>query len=162
MQPCYHEVVKRKTFTLDEVRHLLATNEAWTRRAVIRLYQRQTLNEQAAKTTRNANGVGFQPGDALWFSRLAQYAIKYPNRRFTEKQLAILRKSWRGAPAICKYAGQVLDMIENSSNSAPSVNTNTVCTQCGDNTKPCRCEYKAQYAVEEQFAEMLAAFASMR
>ena len=87
---------------------MLATDERWVRRALIRLYQRQTASEQASEQTHNHNLQGFQPCDARWFSRLAQYATRFPDRPLSAKQLAIARRPWRGEPAICKYARQLM------------------------------------------------------
>ena len=99
------------TYTADMIRMKLATDERWVRRALVRLYERQTLAEQGSESTHNHNQRGFQPCDARWFSKLAKTVMANPHKVLSFKQLAILRRPWRGAPAICKYANQIMDIM---------------------------------------------------
>lgn len=112
-----------KTYTEAEIRKNLETNPKWVERALIRLFERQTEYEQRADHTRNLNMRGFQPCDAFMFSRFAKYLLQNPSRTLSPKQLAycgvrdnrmptLRLRMWRGAPAICKYAKQLLDVIE--------------------------------------------------
>lgn len=154
-------------YTEDFIRHKLATDERWVRRALIRLYQRQTQDEQISKQTRNHNQRGFQPGDALWFSRLAEFVIKFPDRPLSEKQLKLVWKPWRGQPSITKYAGQILRIMQEDAarkqvqQPAPQpvqtvkqpVQQFADCERCGEELPTCRCAYKAAYAEQEQMQE---------
>ncbi len=111
-----------KQYTEAEIRENLATKEAWVRRALIRLYERQTEFEQTAEHTQNYNLRGFMPCDATMFTRFAKYIQKHPERALSPKQLAYCGmrsekfegriRMWRGQPAICKYAKQLLKVIE--------------------------------------------------
>jgi hypothetical protein len=154
-------------YTEDFIRHKLSTDERWVRRALVRLYQRQTQDEQSAQQTRNHNRQGFQPADALWFSRLAEFVIKFPNKPLSEKQLKVVWKPWRGNPAITKYAGQILRIMQQDaaakSASAPTVQKtqHTVkqfadCDQCGEQLPTCRCVCKAAEAQLEAEQEQKA------
>ena len=99
-------------YTEEQIREKLATDEKWVRRALVRLLERQTQFEKTAQTTAVNNAKGFQPCDAKWFTRIAQFVTKYPNNVLSEKQLKIVRRPWRGQPAICKYAGQLLQVMK--------------------------------------------------
>lgn len=173
---------KTTQYTEAYIRQQLATNEKWVRRALIRLYERQTLDERSTERTHNHNRRGFQPCDAKWFSRFAKYLLKYPTARLSEKQLAIVRKPWRDEPAICKYAGQLMQIMQEDAAkkavtgmSAAGQNAlraeqvtvvtqpeTNVCGHCGEERPGCRCEMKAQYAAQEAFDEMVGALSSMR
>jgi hypothetical protein len=113
----------KATITEADIRRNLETNPKWVERALIRLFERQTSYERAAERTHNLNMRGFQPCDAFMFSRFAKYLTERPGRSLSPKQLAycgvrdsrmpnLRLRMWRGAPAICKYAKQLLDIIE--------------------------------------------------
>jgi hypothetical protein len=77
--------------------------------AILRIYDRQTSDEQNSLVTVHANGVGFSAFDAEFMSSLAQQirANRYGNpngRRLSPRQLEIGRKK------IKRYAGQLLDV----------------------------------------------------
>jgi hypothetical protein len=154
------------TYTQEQIRYKLATDERWVRRALIRLYERQTRQEQAAESTHNCNFRGFQPGDARWFSRIAQFCLKYPNRALSEKQLKVVRRPWRGSPAICKYAGQLMQIMQEDAANKCVVEAPkpivTQCGVCGEHKPGCGCERKADVVILEQWQEMRAALSSMR
>lgn len=143
-------------YTESFIRHKLATDERWVRRALIRLYQRQTADEKVSQQTRNHNLRGFQPADARWFTRLAEFAIKNPNRPLSEKQLALVWRPWRDQPAICKYAGQIMKIMQEDAAAKAPVQPAPVvqrqfadCERCGEELPTCRCAYKAAYAQAE-------------
>jgi hypothetical protein len=111
-----------KTYTEAEIRENLSTNPKWVERALIRLYERQTADEQRSEHTVNLNFKGFQPVDAKLFSSFAKQILK--GYSLSPKQLACCGvktpalpagyrlRFWRGAPAIAKYAKQLLKVIE--------------------------------------------------
>jgi len=109
-------------WTEEALRAKLSTDERFVRRALVRLYERQTASEQASDQTRNLNGRGFTPADAFMFTRFAKYVLQFPTRTLSPKQLAYCGvrtegftgrvRMWRGAPAIAKYAGQLLKVME--------------------------------------------------
>jgi hypothetical protein len=146
--------MKHTAYTEEHFRKMLATDERWVRRALIRLYERQTASEQASEQTHNHNLQGFQPCDARWFSRLAQYATRFPDRLLSEKQLAIARRPWRGEPAIAKYSRQLM-AIAAADAAAKNVKVNN-CARCGEQLPGCRCAYKAAFARQEAEQEQRA------
>ena len=109
-------------WTEEALRAKLATDERFVRRALLRLYERQTSYEQSSDTTRNLNQRGFAPCDAFMFSRFAKWCLMNPTRTLSPKQLAYCGvrvngfagrvRMWRGAPAIAKYAGQLIKVME--------------------------------------------------
>ena len=46
------------------LKNKLATDSAWALRALVRIHEFQTMDEQAAGVTREANSVGFSGADA--------------------------------------------------------------------------------------------------
>ena len=89
---------------MNYVRHRLKTDEKWAKQALLLIYSKQTLSEQASGTTHLYNNVGFAGNDAEFLSSLA---VQLKSRgSLSPKQMAILMKR------IHKYSRQV---IENSS-----------------------------------------------
>ena len=81
----------------------LATDKAWACRAVVKLYERQTLAEQSAERTEEHNGIGFTGTDAEFLSSIAKKLNSGWN--MTEKQMAWIFKK------IPKYWRQIWSMI---------------------------------------------------
>jgi hypothetical protein len=114
---------KVTSYTKEQILELLSTNDVWVERALVVLYKRQTELEQRAKATLAIeNERGFQVADALWFSRFAERIIARAQQgiaegqRLTREELAYTRRPWargkRVIPAIAKYRGQILAIIE--------------------------------------------------
>jgi hypothetical protein len=59
--------------TPEIVREKLATDQRWLERAVLAIYERQTVDEQDSGDTRHYNGRGFTAGDARPGSRMARW-----------------------------------------------------------------------------------------
>lgn len=78
---------------------VLATR--WLLRGLVTIYQYQTEAEKLASVTNEDNGVGFNGSDAFILSEFAKKQQAFPNYRFSEKQIGIIRK------AMPKYAGQL-------------------------------------------------------
>jgi hypothetical protein len=147
-----------KTYTEAEIRHKLATDERWVRRALIRLYERQTQQEQSAESTQNHNCKGFAPCDAKWFSRLAVFVTKYPSKQLTPNQLALVWRPFKNQPAISKYAGQLMKVMAEDARMRNLVKpfvptTKPTCTRCGEEMPGCKCERKALDVKFEQMME---------
>lgn len=85
------------------VKTQLGSNASWATRAIVKLWERQTIDEQASQVTRNVNGVGFNGTDANILSSFAEQINK--GRTLSPKQLAI---AFRKLP---KYSRQVIEMI---------------------------------------------------
>lgn len=112
---------KKTTWTREQVRHMLSTDQKWIEKAIVMLYrERQTTVEQSVKQTTQHNNIGFQQMDARFFSSIAEwienkgYAGVPLGQRLTPRQLACVKKPWgkRGIPRVAKYARQVLAEIE--------------------------------------------------
>ncbi len=117
----YNKVTK---WTREMILEKLATDDAWVERAILVLTERQVAVEQRTDVLQSVqpNKIGFQPADARWFTKFAisirtNAANGVPEgSRLSKTQLAYCRRPWnRGSvpiPAIGKYRGQILDIIE--------------------------------------------------
>lgn len=79
------------------LREKLGTNRAWALRALVRIYELQTSDEQASGHTREYNEVGFSGVDG---EILSSFAEQYKEKGFlSKKQMDILfgkmPKYWR-------------------------------------------------------------------
>lgn len=88
---------------VDYVKKQLGSNVQWATRAIVKLYEHQTMDEQISQNTRNVNGVGFNGTDAFILSSFAEQINR--GRSLSAKQLAI---AYRKLP---KYSRQVISMI---------------------------------------------------
>lgn len=79
----------------------LQTDNAWLRRAVVAIYERQTIDEQSTESTNHHNGRGFTGADASFLSSIAKVIIE-KRHSLTEKQLNCTRKK------MMKYTGQLV------------------------------------------------------
>lgn len=59
----------------DYIGWLLATNDRAVERAIICLYNRQTVDEKMAADTKHCNGRGFSAGDARKGTYMAKYIL---------------------------------------------------------------------------------------
>lgn len=81
----------------------LGSNPTWATRAIVKLHERQTIDEQNQQTTKESNGVGFNGMDATILSSFANQI--HMGRTLSQKQLAIAFKK------LPKYSRQVIEMI---------------------------------------------------
>ena len=89
---------------IEQLRHRLSSNDRWALRALMRIYQNQTADEQCRETTIERNGIGFTGPDA---EILTSFARQYQRRgSLTERQMMILR---RRMPA---YARQIVQCTD--------------------------------------------------
>jgi hypothetical protein len=88
--------------TVDEAKARLAVNPYWATRALVRLYQQQTAEEQTAESTIDRNGRGFNTADAKLLSSFAQQLLE--GRSLSEKQMKI------AFARLPKYAAQLLEL----------------------------------------------------
>jgi hypothetical protein len=80
------------------------TNDKALFRAIIKIYERQTLDEQEAEETSERNGVGFSGCDANILSSFAKQLIV--KGYLSPKQITIARKK------MPKYWKQIQSLIE--------------------------------------------------
>jgi hypothetical protein len=88
---------------LTYVKNQLVTNPAWAEKALVRLYELQTADEQNNDTATVQNGQGFNGRDAAFGSSLARWIQS--GRRLSQKQLGHAFKM------LPKYAGQIMREI---------------------------------------------------
>lgn len=85
------------------VRHQLATNAAWSVKALVRIFQEnQTQDEQVIEATKEDNGIGFTGTDGQFLSSLAKQAIARGS--LSPKQMTFVFKK------MPKYHKQVIAM----------------------------------------------------
>ena len=95
--------MKISSAVTEYVKIQLSTNPAWAQRAIVKLWQRQTADDQATQNTRNVNGMGFNGTDAFILSSFAEQINK--GRTLSPKQLAIAFKK------LPKYSRQIISEI---------------------------------------------------
>lgn len=93
-----------KTLTVEFIKEKIQTNDKWLYRALVRLFENQTLEEQSTENTSINNGIGFNSVDAGILSSFAKFYIK--NGFLSEKQKIIARKK------IKKYTKQLYNIAK--------------------------------------------------
>jgi len=81
----------------------LSTNEAWALRALVRIHEFQTMDEQAAGVTREANSVGFSGCDAEFLTSLTRQYLTRGS--LSPKQMGFVFKK------MPRYWGQIKGLI---------------------------------------------------
>lgn len=90
---------------------LLETNDKAVCRALVVLYNRQTVTEQSLQTTSEANGRGFTGFDGKIGCSMAQFYLR--TGYLSPKQIAVWRKrDKRGNMKIARYWKQLLEEAE--------------------------------------------------
>jgi len=84
-----HSVKKDEIKTF--IQKKLRTDLKWISRALVVIYNHQTVQEQTADNTVIRNNVGFTGHDGMILSKFAKWHLS--NRPFTEKMLNVLKKS---------------------------------------------------------------------
>lgn len=85
------------------IKNQLATNPVWALRALVKIYERQTADEQCSGITKEDNGVGFSGVDATILSSFATQVLN--GRNLSAKQMAIVYKK------MPRYWKQVASLI---------------------------------------------------
>lgn len=88
-----------KTWTAEEIKNLVATNDKVLYRALKKLYACQTMEEQVSGHTQEYNGKGFNGVDAPILSSFCEFLNK--TGFLTPKQKIIARKK------LVKYTKQL-------------------------------------------------------
>lgn len=81
------------------IRERITTNPKYAVKAMLRIYEYQTADEQADGSVTDYNGVGFAGTDSQILTSFCKQWMKY--HRLSEKQMEIVFKK------IGKYAGQL-------------------------------------------------------
>jgi len=92
-----------KTITKDFIKNQLATNPTWAVKALVKIYERQTVDEQNSQMTKENNGIGFNGLDANILSSFAEQVNK--GRNLSVKQMTIVHKK------MPRYWKQVASLI---------------------------------------------------
>jgi hypothetical protein len=93
--------------TGTDIVNLLKTNDAAVERALVRLYHRQTSDEQVDQDVKVRNMRGFRPCHARMGSSMAQQILN--GRRLSERQIAYWRVPMKkGGMRIAIYWRQLL------------------------------------------------------
>ena len=95
--------MKIESEVVEYVKNQLMNNPQWASRAIIKLYELQTLDEQSSRQTSNSNGVGFNSTDSFILSSFAEQLNK--GRTLSQKQLRIAYKK------LPKYNKQIINCI---------------------------------------------------
>nr|CAI9751365.1 hypothetical protein DGKKSRWO_DGKKSRWO_CDS_0079 [uncultured phage]CAI9752250.1 hypothetical protein CVNMHQAP_CVNMHQAP_CDS_0079 [uncultured phage] len=97
--------MNNRIWTVDEIKHLLQTNDKMVMRSCIKLYERQTEDERKNQDTIESNGIGFNGADAKFLTSIANQLLH--NVRLSVKQLDITRKK------MLKYSKQLTRIANN-------------------------------------------------
>lgn len=101
------ETTTKRVWRKDEITTLLNTNDGFLCRAVVKIYERQTLDEQSNDTTSNNNGIGFNGIDAFILSRFAKF---FADKKYlSPKQIVVARRK------MLKYAKQLTTIANEQS-----------------------------------------------
>ena len=89
-----------KAELLNYLRRMITSNEVWATKALVRIYDNQTADEQRTESVNHENGIGFTGGDSRLLSRFAEW---YKSHGWlSQKQMVwVFRK-------IGKYAAQLM------------------------------------------------------
>jgi hypothetical protein len=104
-------------WTKESIQALLLRSDKAIEHALVRLYARQTLDEQASDDTKHRNGRGFTAFDAEILSSFAKQVIRSPRpegQKLSQKQLAICRRPASNGTGfkLGYYWKQLLEEIE--------------------------------------------------
>lgn len=86
----------------------MATNDKAVERAVIRIWENQTLDEKSSGTVTHDNGIGFTSADSTFLTSIAQWLLRssWPEgKRLTFGQMKTVR------PLMGKYWRQLREVI---------------------------------------------------
>jgi hypothetical protein len=100
-----------KTQAKSYIQNQIATNMAWTTKALLTVFANQTADEQRAETTNLHNRKGFTSTDAKFMCNVAKKVNRFA---LTERQLFTVRKKlmkyWKQVFNVCDHAKLALQM----------------------------------------------------
>ncbi|MFZ9080265.1 MAG: hypothetical protein ACO23H_17155 [Alphaproteobacteria bacterium] len=88
----------KKIWTRDEIDALLMRSDNAVMRAIIRIFELQTLDEQTSTQTKHENGRGFSSADAKAGTLFAQYLLGFDKHNV---------KRWQPKPLTHPHANKV-------------------------------------------------------
>jgi len=96
----------QRIWSLEEIRHKIATNDTWLCRGIIAIYKHQTEDEKRSRTTSEPNGFGYNLKDSFIMSTLAEHLLR--GNTLSEQQRRIARDR------LSKYARQLTKIANRS------------------------------------------------
>lgn len=102
---------KGRIWDKERIQNLLLSNNEAVYQALLKIYDRQTSDEQDAQDTRDWNAMGFTGFDGKILSSFTESYKKYG--RLTDKQMAIARNKMK------KYWKQLLEVIREKNPNQP-------------------------------------------
>ena len=87
-----------RQWSREELLNLLDSNDKFVEKALLKMYNRQTDDEQNGAYTKHDNGVGFNAFDAELLTSFAQQAnmsVRPHGQRLSRKQMQVARKRLR-------------------------------------------------------------------
>lgn len=107
---------KGQVWDKAKVQSLLMTSDLAVETALLRLYNRQTLDEQQSKSVNRENGMGFTGADAFFLSSLAEWVLKQEKLCPTSQDLGLRtrlsrKQRERARLLLMKYWRQLLEEI---------------------------------------------------
>lgn len=99
------------SYTRDQIDNILRTNDRAVERAILRLFELQTADEQNATTTKHDNGRGFRSSDARAGTRFARWLLGMNDRNQVKyaKKLLTNPKADRIFINYCRKGERVID-----------------------------------------------------
>lgn len=88
---------------MEFLRYKLATDAKWNRRAIQRIFENQTIDEQESAETVKLNGIGFTGLDAKFMTSLVRSMEKFDGSLSPKQQQVAFRM-------MPKYARQILNL----------------------------------------------------
>jgi cob(I)alamin adenosyltransferase len=92
----------------EQIQYLIDHNDLAVARAVVRIYQRQTTDEQRSEVTKHTNSIGFNGPDAKYLTSAAKYVIN--NGKLTGNHVDMVRRRIR------RYWRQLAEIAEETNN----------------------------------------------
>lgn len=93
--------------TTESIREKLENNDQWLIRGLVAIFNKQEADEQVARQTKKANGVGFTGVDAFILSEFAVQVIDWQEGRGKYRHALSLRQLALARKKMLKYAGQL-------------------------------------------------------
>ena len=99
------------SYTRDQIDNILRTNDRAVERAILRLFELQTADEQNATSTKHDNGRGFRSSDARAGTRFARWLLGMNDRNVVKyaKKLLTNPKADRIFINYCRKGERVID-----------------------------------------------------
>lgn len=105
-------------YTEKDIRELLAKSNAAVERGLVRIYERQTIDEQRTEETRHWNSIGFNGAHAKSGTYMAKWVLsgKHLDGKWLDK----------GRNLILHYAKQLTDIANERANPQRGLSLNQV------------------------------------